>query len=124
MIFVIPPTWSVHRSIVDLPIPEGLRSACVRFAEHGEARYYGEAHLVARWCLGLLSPAPVACQHCAVLDTKADFHAALDWENLPADRRRTDDRGRVYSTRPDLDYIALCRSCHRSHDMGGWKRAS
>jgi hypothetical protein len=104
-----------------------VRGACRIVRANGEARTYGQAHLVARWLLGLYSKPPVACRHCGVLDTEqpsrlvSPMHAALDWRQAPQDRLRTDYAGRVYSTRPDLDYIALCTSCHRRYDVRAWR---
>ena len=101
--------------------PSGVEAACRRVLKFGVAREYSEAHLVARWCIGLLSPMPVACRACGVTDFERDLHAALDWEQAPADRLRIDYRRRVFSTRPDLDYIPLCVPCHRRHDS--WHKA-
>ena len=96
---------------------------CAKVLRQGEAWNYTEAHLVARWCLGLLHDAPVPCRHCGVPDTETRFHAALDWASASADRLRSDRWGRVFSCRPDLDYIALCIPCHVRYDRTGWRRS-
>lgn len=102
--------------------PDGLRGACIRVQRQGEARTYSDAHLVARWVLGLLHPDPVVCRRCAVTDYDANMHAALDWESAaPAGRLRVDRAGKIFSARPDLDYIPLCASCHKRHDT--WRKA-
>jgi hypothetical protein len=101
-----------------------VRGAVVAYEQDGQVRTYTQAHLAARWYLGLVKPAPVACKTCGVLDTKlpyrliAGMHAALNWPEAPLARLRTDYAGRVFSTAPDLDYIALCHHCHKVLDTG------
>jgi hypothetical protein len=113
--------------VIRLPKERGeLRRACLRVMERGGATSYQDAHIVARWLLGLVSSEPVACRSCGIKDTElgglvSQMHAALNWEATPAERLRVDSRGKVFSARPDLDYIALCTSCHRKHDS--WRRA-
>jgi hypothetical protein len=99
----------------------GLRSACARVLEVGYSREYSEAHLVARWCLGMFHEAPVACRDCGATDWERKLHAALDWESTPVERLRIDYAGKIFSIRPDLDYIPLCIPCHRRHDT--WRKA-
>jgi len=65
--------------------------------------------------------AAVACRHCGVTDWDRILHAALDWESAPAERLRIDYAGKIFSIRPDLDYIPLCVPCHRRHDT--WRKA-
>jgi hypothetical protein len=98
------------------PWPYELRGVCALVLRQGEARTYGQAHCVARWCLGIYDPAPVACRDCGVTDWERAVHAALDWQAAPASRLRADYRGRVFSVRPDLDYIPLCAPCHKRFD--------
>ena len=100
-----------------------LRGACARFSRDGEARSYGDAHLVARWCLGLFGAEPVHCARCGVPDTCRTLHAALDWQSAPTESLCTDYRNRIYSARPDRDYMPLCGSCHARYDRSAWKRS-
>jgi len=99
----------------------GVRAACTRVLELGYSRDYSETHLVARWCLGMLHETPVACRQCGVTESDRKLHAALDWEAAPSERLRIDRKGKIFSIRPDLDYIPLCIPCHRRHDT--WRKA-
>ena len=101
--------------------PGGLHRACVRVLARGYSHEYNEAHLVARWCLGMFHEPPVACRDCGVTDWERILHAALDWESAPVERLRIDYAGKIFSIRPDLDYIPLCVPCHRRHDT--WRKA-
>lgn len=98
------------------------KRAYARVGERGEARTYGDAHLAARWHLRFFEEAPVGCAHCPATEATTRVHAALDWEHVPVSRLRTDSYGKTFSIAPDLDYIPLCMSCHRSYDMGGWRK--
>jgi hypothetical protein len=105
---------------------QAARAALARIEERGAATSYGDAHIAARWHLRFFETPPVRCLHCPATEATVGgvvngIHAALDWENAPAARLRIDDRGRVFSISPDLDYIPLCRSCHRRHDS--WRKA-
>jgi hypothetical protein len=100
--------------------------ACRSMRRYGEAATYSDAHHVARWLLGLAKRAPVACHGCGIKDTElggliSQMHAALNWQDAPVERLRSDYKGRIFSIRPDLDYVALCTSCHRRRDS--WKYA-
>ena len=72
--------------VIRLPQERGeLRRACLRVMERGGATSYSDAHIVARWLLGLVSPEPVACRSCGIKDTEmgglvSKMHAALNWE--------------------------------------------
>lgn len=106
------------------PDPQLLRLAervVARVREEGGATYYSNAHVAARWHLRFFEPAPVKCAKCPATEATVGglvngIHAALDWENAPVERLRIDPMGRIFSIAPDLDYIPLCRSCHRKHD--------
>ena len=99
-----------------------IRGAVVAYERDSDARTYTQAHLAARWYLGLVKPARVPCKTCGVLDTEmpyslvAGMHAALNWPEAPLARLRQDYAGRIFSAAPDLDYVALCRHCHKSLD--------
>lgn len=100
--------------------------AATRIRERGSALNYSEAHLAARWHLGFFAPDLAGCAHCPATEgtvhgLTSGIHAALNWEQAPAERLRIDYAGRVFSTSPDLDYIPLCRSCHSRHDS--WRKA-
>ena len=102
-----------------------VRGAVVAYERDGHARSYHQAHLAARWYLGLIRPAPVPCKTCGVQDTelsvprlRAGMHAALNWPEAPMARLRIDYAGHPFSAAPDLDYIALCHPCHKSLDTG------
>lgn len=123
-------TWWQDTLVPCFPLPRNgrVRRECQRVIDQGEATTYIQAHIVARWVLGILHPEPVNCLHCGISELDqpcrlvSQMHAALDWANAPADRLRTTDRGRVFSIRPDLDYIPLCGSCHIKYDRKGWRR--
>lgn len=128
MTFELPPRKPTGR----ISLPDKMWNACDRVMRQGESRDYGEAHLVARWVLGLYRPEPVYCNRCGVSDIDmpptctSQMHAALNWEQAAAaGRLRVQTthagRARVFSMRPDLDYIPLCHRCHSWHDS--WRRA-
>ncbi len=101
--------------------------ACLRrIQERGGASYYSEAHRAARLHLRFFEPEPVRCARCPTTEATISglvngIHAALDWENVPAERLRVDYAGRIFSVAPELDYIPLCRRCHRRYDS--WRKA-
>ena len=101
--------------------PSEMGQACARVLKRGYSHEYNEAHLVARWCLGMFHDPPVACRDCGATDWERRLHAALDWEAAPAERLRIDRTGKIFSIRPDLDYIPLCVPCHKRHDT--WRKA-
>jgi hypothetical protein len=108
------PDWE-HHALRD------AKRALARVRERGEAKEYGEAHLVARLHLGLLDPLPVACVGCGVTDWEVTLQAALDWEHAPPARLRTGARGEIFSAQPELDYNPMCIPCHKRRDS--WRKA-
>ena len=102
------------------------RAAIRRIGERGEALYYGEAHLAARWHLGFFERPPVGCVKCPATEATVGglvngIHAALNWEDIPAERLRINYAGQIFSCAPHLDYLPMCVSCHRKHDT--WRKA-
>lgn len=100
--------------------------AAERIRESGGARSYSDAHLAARLHLRFFEPAPVKCVKCPATEATIGglvngIHAALDWENAPVERLRIDYAGLIFSIAPDMDYLPMCRNCHRKHDT--WRKA-
>jgi hypothetical protein len=82
---------------------------------------YSDVHLIARLHLGLLDGPPVACRSCSITDAERVLVAAFNWPETPREFWRIDYAGRVYSIRPEVDYVRLCGKCHRR--MDSWRTA-